>query len=152
MPLCNTCNTEKPTEAFPRNGKDPVGNIKRRADCTVCYNIKRRIDKRKHTKFVNNTKHRTGEQDTYTLQDWKDALIAFGGCCAYCGRPESRRHKLTREHIIPVDSGGKTVRRNIVPACGSCNSSKSNNSFEQWYSKYKKYSVDRKARIIVWRG
>lgn len=149
---CNCCGDTKPINEFPKNGTDNDGKPRWRPDCTVCYTIKRKIDKRKHTKFVCNTRFRTGEDDTYQLQDWRDALIFFKGACAYCGRPHSRRFKLTKEHVIPVDKGGKTVRANIIPACGLCNSSKSNERFESWYSRQKFYAVQRMERINQWRS
>jgi predicted phage replisome organizer len=41
--------------------------------------------------------------------------------CAYCGRTAD-----TIDHIIPKSKGGKDVSENVVSACKSCNSSKSN--------------------------
>ncbi len=102
------------------------------------------------TKFLNNTKHRTGEEDGYSLEDWKDAMLYFRGRCAFCGRKQSRSVKLTKDHVVPVSKGGKTVRENIVPSCVRCNSSKSDNDMEEWYVKQKFYSDDRKERIDRW--
>jgi hypothetical protein len=151
MPVCNTCGVDKLDAAFPKNGKDKDGKTRRRPDCNVCYNIKRKLDKGKHTKFMNNTKHRTGEEDTYILQDWKDALIHFGGCCAYCGTPQSRRKKLTRDHVLPVTKDGTTVRKNIIPSCNRCNCSKSGEYLEVWYPQQRFYSKERMERINAWR-
>lgn len=151
--ICNVCGLEKPLSEFPKNGVDKDGNTRRRPDCTVCYNIKRKLDKRKHNKFVNNTKHRTGEEDTYSLSDWKDALVHFVGSCAYCGHKQSRRIKLTKDHVVPVNGphgGGKTVKNNIVPACPWCNSSKGDSKLSDWYPKQKFYSVERMVRIRQW--
>jgi hypothetical protein len=41
------------------------------------------------------------------------------GGCIYCGRPSG-----TRDHLLPVTSTGKALRRHIltVPACAECNS------------------------------
>ncbi len=43
--------------------------------------------------------------------------------CLYCGK-EFPRHKLTRDHVIPVSRGGKNVWTNVVTACVECNSKK----------------------------
>lgn len=51
----------------------------------------------------------------------------FEGVCAYCPDPSS-----TWDHIIPVAAGGQTVPGNIVPACGSCNSSKCDSEVFEW--------------------
>lgn len=148
---CTVCGELKLLSEFPKNGKDKEGNTRHRTDCKVCYNITRKLTKRKAvTKFLNNTRHRTGEQDTYTLTDWKDAMVHFKGCCSYCGTQQSRKIRLTRDHVIPVSQGGLTVRTNIAPACGRCNSSKSNNTLQEWYPKQKFYSPERMELIEQW--
>lgn len=61
----------------------------------------------------------------HTHEEWLTKIEAFDRCCAYCGR---RDRKLTKDHVIPVSVGDpETVDLidNIVPACMSCNSSKS---------------------------
>lgn len=150
MKVCNTCYIEKPLSCFPENGLNKHGEVRYRADCTVCYNIKRKLNKKKHTKFVNNTKYRTGEENTYSLEDWRDALIYFADSCAYCGKKHSRRFKLTKDHIVPVDKGGVTVKCNIIPACAWCNSSKGNQDLETWYKKQKFYTVEKLNKIKKW--
>lgn len=55
-------------------------------------------------------------------------LEKFGGVCAYCRvRPAT-----TWDHIEPVSAGGETVPGNIVPACMTCNSSKSDRDLFNW--------------------
>lgn len=45
--------------------------------------------------------------------------------CQYCSSKFERKN-LTLDHVIPLSKGGKTNWTNIVAACGSCNSRKSN--------------------------
>jgi len=49
--------------------------------------------------------------------------------CQYCGRPASDlkpREALTRDHLIPLSRGGSNEWTNVVTACSSCNTRKSN--------------------------
>lgn len=49
--------------------------------------------------------------------------------CQYCGRQSSdlkQRESLTRDHIIPLSRGGLNEWTNVVTACSSCNTRKSN--------------------------
>lgn len=148
---CTVCGEEKYITDFPKNGKDKEGNTRHRTDCKECYNITRKLTKKKAvTKFLNNTKHRTGEEKTYDLHDWKDAMVHFRGCCAYCGIKQTRKVKLTRDHVIPVTLGGLTVRTNIIPACSKCNSSKSNFDVVDWFRRQKFFSPERLELIKQW--
>jgi 5-methylcytosine-specific restriction endonuclease McrA len=148
---CTVCHCRKAITDFPKNGRDKEGIVRYRTDCKDCYNITRKLTKQKAvTKFLNNTKHRTGEEKTYDLHDWKDAMIHFKGCCAYCGVKQTRKIKLTRDHVIPVTKVGPTRRNNIVPACSRCNSSKSNTELTEWYMKRKFYSPERLELVLKW--
>lgn len=50
--------------------------------------------------------------------------------CCYCYR-EVEPNKITIDHLFPLNFGGVTITNNLEPACGSCNSSKSNlNQYE----------------------
>lgn len=150
---CSVCGVEKDITLFPKNGKDKLGNTRHRTDCKECYGISRKLTKRKSvTKFLNNTKYRTGEIDTYMLDDWRDAMLYFRGSCAYCGRKQSRRLKLTRDHVVPVSAGGMTTRQNIVPACNSCNSGKANKDMEEWFRTKEFFSAEKLALIVYWQG
>jgi 5-methylcytosine-specific restriction endonuclease McrA len=151
--ICSVCGIEKQITEFPKNGTYKDGTTRYRTDCKVCYGITRKLTKKKAvTKFLNNTKHRTGEIKTYGLHDWKDVMIHFHGCCGYCGVRQSRKVKLTRDHVVPVTKGGLTVRNNIIGACSRCNSSKSNYDLEEWYPKQPFYSAERMQKINEWRN
>ncbi|HXY54022.1 MAG TPA: HNH endonuclease [Nitrospirota bacterium] len=45
------------------------------------------------------------------------------GICHYCRR-KFHPAELTMDHLIPVIRGGKSVPRNLVPACKECNNKK----------------------------
>lgn len=151
MRECSVCGVDKDITEFPKNGKDKLGNTRYRTDCKECYGISRKLTKRKAvTKFLNNTKHRTGEVDTYMLDDWRDAMLFFRGACAYCGTKQSRRLRLTRDHVVPVSDGGGTTRRNIVPGCRSCNSSKANKDMEAWFRSTKFFDKKRLEDVKEW--
>ncbi len=68
--------------------------------------------------------------NTFTKNDWETALKFFENSCAYCGKKE----KLAQEHFIPISRKGGYTPDNIIPACKSCNSRKSNRSPEKWCS------------------
>lgn len=66
-----------------------------------------------------------------TVGQWRDLCERFNNRCAYCGIHEVilqilYNQKLTIDHVTPVSKGGEHSIENIVPACVSCNSSKSN--------------------------
>ena len=147
--VCKACRIEKPLSAFPKNGKIE-GVVQHRADCTECYNIRRKIDKKSVRKFVNNAKHRNGEIATLKVADWRDVMLYFRGGCAYCGAKQSRRVKLTKEHVVPVIKGGLTTRCNIIPACTPCNSSKSDDDLVVWFPKQPFYTPERMELIQQW--
>ncbi|MBI5014115.1 MAG: HNH endonuclease [Deltaproteobacteria bacterium] len=45
------------------------------------------------------------------------------GVCHYCGRRFPAR-ELTMDHLVPLIRGGRSVKSNVVPACGECNAKK----------------------------
>ena len=150
---CSFCGEEKPLESFPKNGVDADGNQQYRDDCKTCYNVRRRENKTKkrHSDFVGGMKRR-GETDVaYTHQQWKEAVIYFGGECAYCGCTMRKGMRLTRDHLVPVAKGGKTIQSNIVPACSHCNSSKQDDEWREWFMRQPFFSQERMNKIFKWR-
>lgn len=151
---CTFCGKVLPIEAFAKNGKASDGTTRYRDDCKTCYNIRRRENatKKKHTDFVGSMKRRGEANVSYTHQQWKETVIYFEGRCAYCGRTTRNGERLTKDHLVPVSRGGATVQSNIVPACSSCNSSKGNDEWREWYMKQPFFSQDSMNRIFKWRS
>lgn len=82
---------------------------------------------------------------TLTLEEWYETLEYFNNECAYCGDSECN---LEQEHVIPVVKGGGYTQENIIPACGTCNSSKNARDLEEWYVSYRHYDEERLNKIL----
>jgi 5-methylcytosine-specific restriction endonuclease McrA len=63
-----------------------------------------------------------------TDAQWAALTDAWGGC-AYCG---STGTPMQRDCVLALSRGGRYTLDNIVPACGSCNASKSNGEVTRW--------------------
>jgi 5-methylcytosine-specific restriction endonuclease McrA len=57
----------------------------------------------------------------------KEILRRDANQCQYCGN----RKQLTIDHVIPLSRGGKHIWNNVVIACSTCNSRKSNKTPEE---------------------
>ena len=57
------------------------------------------------------------------------AIQQLWGGCAYCG---STGAALQRDCVLPISRGGRYTLENVVPACRSCNASKSNDEVTSW--------------------
>lgn len=79
-----------------------------------------------------------------SLEEWEKAKAFFNNECAYCGKKLKR---LTQDHVIPLSKGGTYTADNIIPACKSCNSSKHDKDFEEWYKSQPSYTLEREKRI-----
>lgn len=86
--------------------------------------------------------------NTLSAEQWEMIKNDFNNKCAYCGQALP----LAQEHFIPLSKGGEFTINNIIPACVSCNSSKWNNDFFEWYPKYKYYSKKREKFILEYLG
>jgi 5-methylcytosine-specific restriction endonuclease McrA len=83
--------------------------------------------------------------DRVTVHAIKSKQAMFDGCCAYCGcKPE----RLAMDHFLPLSRGGFHTPSNLIPACKSCNSSKSNKEAQAWFKAQPFYSADRWALIL----
>lgn len=58
---------------------------------------------------------------SYTEKEWLNLLEATGNKCLCCKRTDVT---LTRDHVLPLVSGGTDYIDNIQPLCRSCNSKK----------------------------
>ena len=61
-------------------------------------------------------------------EQWTALKEAWGGC-AYCG---ASGKPLQRDCVQALSRGGRYTLNNIVPACGSCNTSKCNDEVTRW--------------------
>jgi 5-methylcytosine-specific restriction endonuclease McrA len=90
---------------------------------------------------------------TLTIEEWNDIKLYFDNSCAYCGMTEEKHLEkfneiLHQEHFIALSNGGEYTCNNIIPACRSCNSSKNNKDFFEWYPKQEFYSSEREEKIM----
>ena len=79
-----------------------------------------------------------------TAEQWMAILDAWGSC-AYCGDLEKA---LQKDCVQPLSRGGRYTLDNVVPACGSCNASKSNDEVTSWLRR-KRY--DERGFLLRWR-
>ncbi len=69
-----------------------------------------------------------GRDNDLTDEQWLALVAAWGGC-AYCGAPDSAPQ---RDCVLPVAFGGRYTLGNVVPACRTCNASKSGHEVTGW--------------------
>jgi len=72
-------------------------------------------------------------QGTLTNDEWQTILASTEHRCAYCWKPVA---VLEADHVMPLSRGGHTTADNILPACRSCNASKSGYLLEEWLTGY----------------
>ena len=73
-------------------------------------------------------RHLDRNEHDLTDDQWSNLAAAWGGC-AYCG---AAGEALQRDTVRPISRGGRYTVDNVVPACRSCNASKSNNEVTTW--------------------
>jgi 5-methylcytosine-specific restriction endonuclease McrA len=78
-----------------------------------------------------------------TPAEWA-AIRAAWGCCAYCGGPDVA---LQKDCVLPLSRGGRYTLENVVPACRSCNASKSNDEVTGWLRRKR---LDEPAFLLRW--
>ena len=81
-------------------------------------------------------------------EQWEATLKIFNYQCAYCTKIHNQYEKLHQEHFIPLSHGGEYSINNIIPACKSCNSSKRDRDFFEWYPKQEFYNVKQENNIL----
>lgn len=84
------------------------------------------------------------------IKDWqicKDYFRNDKGIieCPYCGKEIKIP---TIEHFIPISKGGENDKTNILPICKSCNCSKQDKDFFEWYKEKEFYSEERIEKIL----
>ena len=77
---------------------------------------------------------------------WRKSLHEFtGNSCIYCGKTSE-----SIDHILPRSRGGLSITENCVPACLSCNGSKTDKDAFEWYRKQRFYDPRRSMAIRAW--
>ncbi|MET0295886.1 MAG: HNH endonuclease [Microbacterium sp.] len=76
-----------------------------------------------------------------TPAQWAVIREVWGGC-AYCSADAAA---LQRDCVLPLSRGGRYTIENIVPACRSCNASKSNDEVTGWLRRKK---LDERAFLL----
>ena len=77
---------------------------------------------------------------------WRKSLHEFtGNSCIYCGKTSE-----SIDHVLPRSRGGLSNTDNCVPACLSCNGSKTDNDAFEWYRKQRFYDPRRSMAIRAW--
>lgn len=94
---------------------------------------------------------------TLTEKQWNRIKVIFNLECAYCGMSEEEHiekynEQLHQEHFIPLSKGGEYSHNNIVPSCRSCNASKHDEDFFEWYPKHESYNKKREKKILEYLG
>jgi len=107
--------------------RDPAVRVRDRRAANAARRARRRTDEgraRGKAELRRRRARRAGaEVVDFDNGRHRDALLAeYGDRCVYCG---SRWPDLTLDHDEPLAWGGDHTWRNLVPACVSCNSSKS---------------------------
>lgn len=70
----------------------------------------------------------------YTYSQWRGLIKFYGSRCYWCQKRLTEQ-TASRDHLVPLSTGGEDVLANIVPACFPCNSSRGNKS-EQEFREY----------------
>ena len=78
-----------------------------------------------------------------TTKEIKKIMDVFKEC-VYCGSKEN----LTLEHFVPIGKGGTNDIKNLFICCYSCNASKQDDDFLEWYRIQKFYDKKRERNIL----
>lgn len=71
-----------------------------------------------------------GADGHHSFDEWFCLCELHGFICVYCGYPTEET--LHEDHATPLSRGGSDGIDNILPACGSCNSSKCAKTFDEF--------------------
>jgi len=80
----------------------------------------------------------------FSNNQWEVCKKHFNNGCCYCGKTSY----LHQDHFLALSKGGEYTINNIVPACSTCNSSKYNHNFFEWYPRQKFYDKKREEKLL----
>lgn len=177
---CKHCKEKFPA-TFEYFSREKTGKYGLRSNCKECrkemnkpykrdfYKRNKESEKERvriygisHKEVINIKSHRYRARkkrlpNTLTLKEWNKIKKDFNNSCAYCGMTEKEHfdkfnESLHQEHFIPLSKGGEYTHNNIIPSCKSCNSSKGENLFSEWYPNYEHYSEGKEDKILRFLG
>jgi 5-methylcytosine-specific restriction endonuclease McrA len=90
------------------------------------------------------TRRRAASDEKISVQDIDFLKNIYSNTCAYCGC----NGKLTIDHLVPISKDGKHKLTNLIPACHTCNSSKSHHEVYEWYWNQEFFTEDRLVKLI----
>ena len=80
------------------------------------------------------------------IRRWRKSIHSFTNQrCIYCGNNSE-----SIDHVLPQSKGGISITENCVPACLSCNGSKSDSEVFYWYRTQSFYDPRRAMAIRSW--
>lgn len=92
--LCPGCNTWRPIEKFPCNGKDRHGRVRRRGKCSACEAKRIAAFRKKNPDYGKEYRTTWKQRHDKIKENWKkdktkDELLrrySFEATCLYCGK------------------------------------------------------------------
>lgn len=131
---CRLCGIEKEIDLFEVDNRVKGGRT------TRCRECKHGLDDRANQLYrrLKRRAEKDGQPLEVTRKELQGLFAAFDGKCIYCDISEEeagRSHHV--DHFIAVSDGGRHCISNLVLACASCNSSKGNDSFIEFYLRNK---------------
>lgn len=119
-----------------KNNPEKVKEMKRKSDLRNPESVQRRRHRRKAVVKGGGIYPKEGVI--------RYRMNIFGNCC-YC----KSGHALTLEHLIPLSKEGHNGVCNLLGACLTCNTSKNNRDWQDWYRKQTFYDLRREKSIIL---
>jgi len=129
------------------NNKETIANYREVNKTIILEKHKIWCKNNKDKVNVSNERRRAKKKklsSTLTVAQWEGIKQHFNNQCCYCGK----ELPLTIEHFVPISKNGEYTTNNIICSCLSCNSSKGNKDFFEFYPTYKYYSKKREKAIL----
>jgi hypothetical protein len=140
---CRRCRVVKPISEF---GKERRNSDGLRSWCDVCQRARTLEWHRANPTTIFRLKalrRSAEERGSISDRDWLRLLRWWDHSCAYCGATPPHLHI---DHVIPISRGGQHSLGNVLPACRTCNSSRSDRLLVEW--RYGRANVGRASSLM----
>lgn len=129
---CRLCGETKKLELFEIDKRVKGGRTTRCKACKSKLNDKARS-------LYSSLKYRSkqdGQPLEVTLKELRSLFAVFDGKCIYCDATEEETGKPHHiDHIVAASKGGRHHVSNLVLSCASCNKTKANLPFFEFYKR-----------------